>query len=222
MVSLVPVEHICLTSLESFKMSVFHVLLASTVNFLDKQMPQDLAVQGICVEVVPDLLHQMIQVMLIMVLVPLDIIVKKELQTAQCVRKAHSDPTLELNLVMIVCLALEVNTALNQDFLSLLVTVVQDTIAQLKKTFVLHSPAASNAQEDISVQMVLQIHMDAIQGHIKNEYMKHHVMSAQRLITVQPTRLIHCHALHIITAPMEHIHQSSVPMEHLQIPMPPS
>lgn len=188
-------------------MNVFCAHLANTANFLDKQMPQDLAVQDSCVEVGLNFPRQMIQGMLTMDLVLLVIIVKKEQQMAQCVLKEHSDPTLGLSLEMIVCLALEENTALHQDFLLLQVTVVQGTIVLLRKTSALHFPAASNVQGGTSVQMALLILMVVTQGRIREGSMKLHVMSAQRVISVLQTRLIPCLVPLVITVLMVHIHQ---------------
>lgn len=188
-------------------MNVFCAHLANTANFLDKQMPQDLAAQDSCVEVGLNFPRQMIQGMLTMDLVLLVIIVKKEQQMAQCVLKEHSDPTLGLSLEMIVCLALEENTALHQDFLLLQVTVVQGTIVLLRKTSALHFPAASNVQGGTSVQMALPILMVVTQGRIREGSMKLHVMSAQRVISVLQTRLIPCLVPLVITVLMVHIHQ---------------
>ena len=78
MESLVQVEHIYPRSIESISMSVFHALPASTVNCLDRQMPQGLAMKDSCAEVVPNFQLQTTQVMFTMDLVLLGIIVKKE------------------------------------------------------------------------------------------------------------------------------------------------
>lgn len=200
-------------------MSVSHVLLASTVNILDKQMPQGLAEQDSYAEVVPKSMHQM---MVTMDLAHLGITVKRVQQTVPCAQRVPLGLIMERHLAMSVYHALVVNTVLNRDFVWLPVTALQAITAQLKRIFVHRTLVASNAQEDITVQMVLLTHLVATQGLTKEGYARLHVISARRVITVQPTPLIHYLVQHIITVQMEPILRLSVLMELSLIPMHPS
>lgn len=198
-------------------MSVFPVLLASTVNFLDKQMPQVLVGQDTFAGVGQVLMLQMTQVMLTTGPVLLDITARKGQQMAPCAQKELSDPTLVPSLAMIVYLVLEESIAFSQVYLLQQVTVLQDTTVQLKKTFAHHILVASNAQRDITVQMAQLTHTAAIQGPIKKEFISHHVMFVQRVITAEQTLPVQYLAQLIITVQTVPIHQLCVLMEHSQM-----
>lgn len=101
------VEHIFLIGLDNLEMSALHALLVNTVNFLDRLMQLDLAVQDSCAEVGPNLVHLMIQVTHTTGLVLLDIIVKKGQQMALCALKEHSGHSMVPNLAVTVCRAVE-------------------------------------------------------------------------------------------------------------------
>lgn len=200
-------------------MSVSHALLASTVNILDKQMPQGLAEKDSYAEVVPNSMHQM---MVTMDFAHLGITVKRVQQTVPCAQRVPLGLIMELHLAVTVYHALVVNTVSNRDFVWLPVTALRAITAQLKRIFVHRTLVASNAPGDIFVQMVLLTRSVATQGLTKEGYARLHVISARRVITVQPTPLIHYLVQHIITVQMEPILRLSVLMEHSLIAVCPS
>lgn len=217
MVIHVHTEPINPTDIESISMSVFLVLLVSTVNFLDKQMPQVLVAQDTFAGVGHVLMLQMTQVMLTTGPVLLDITARKGPQMAPCAQKELSDPTLVPSLAMIVYHVLEESIAFSQVCLLQQVTVLQDTTVQLKKTFAHHILVAFNAQQDITVQMAQLTHTAAIQGPIKKEFISHHAMFVQRVITAEQTLPVQYLAQLIITVQTVPIHQLCVLMERSQM-----
>ena len=123
------------------------------------------------------------------------------------------------NLVTTVCHALEGNTASNLGCLLQLMTVMQVTFAQQKKTFVIQTQATFSVQKAIFAQKVRPIHSVVAQGHIKVVRSKCHVMIALKVITASQTPLIHWCVLLIITVLMGHTRHWFALTEHLRTAM---